>query len=135
MEQKINRLLIKTEPRAKTPSYNYPEVHTQQMSQVGSSKNLIPDTVVNSVADQHRAGPRLISEPPKIQPNDYRYFKKLFGSANDEYLFGDLTKTIKKIKRDYNKAISFKETPEDVRQIEQKEEFKQDVIFGNSLRH
>ena len=78
---------------------------------------------------------KLISEPPVIKHNDYVYFKKLFGGANTQHLFGDLQQTIRKIKKEFNKEISFKEQPEDIRLIERKEEFKQDIILGNTLRH
>jgi hypothetical protein len=35
-------------------------------------------------------GNKLISEPPVNKNNDYVYFKKLFGGASTEHLFGDL---------------------------------------------
>jgi hypothetical protein len=50
-------------------------------------------------------------------------------------LYGELPRTIKQLKKDFVKVIQFQEAPDTLKDIERKEEFKQDIIFGNSLRH
>ncbi len=66
---------------------------------------------------------------------DYKYFARLFGDSNTSNLLQDLDEDIRQVKKSLWSSLKLRDDPVELfGTLERKEEFKQDVIFGNTIR-